>query len=61
MNEQVRDFIRANDASPVVAGEALDLNTGGGIYELASGTLFKLTRDECRALPEGYPKWKGTN
>lgn len=59
MNEQVKDFIAANDKSPVIEGSVLSLKDGGAIYELEDGTYFKLTRDECRALSEGYPKWKG--
>lgn len=55
--EQVSDFIKANDMSPVVSGTVLDLKKGGGIYHLANGMIFKLYVDECRMLPEGYPKW----
>ena len=56
MSEQVQDFVRANDRSPVVEGYVL--LTRGAVYTLANGHIFKLTTEECRALPAGYPKWK---
>lgn len=49
------DFVSANDMFPVVSGSAH--TKGGAVYELANGSLYQLTLEECRALPEGYPKW----
>ena len=57
-NRQIIDFIAANDRSPVIEGSVLDLDAGGALYTLECGTVFKLYADECRRLPEGYPKWK---
>lgn len=57
MDANVRDFIRANDASPVIQGEVADLGRGGAFYTLECGRVFKLSRDQCRALPPEYPKW----
>lgn len=57
-DQQVKDFIRANDKSRVIAGSVLDTKKGGAIYTLQNGMMFKLNLEECRALPAGYPKWK---
>lgn len=51
-------FVKANDKSLVVQGSVLDMRKGGARYRLESGTTFVLPVEECRLLPEGYPKWK---
>lgn len=56
---QVREFVKANDIYPVVCGSVLDMDKGGALYTLSSGTTYKLYVDECRMLPDGYPKWAG--
>jgi hypothetical protein len=60
--DHVAAFMAANDKSPVISGRAIEPDprkpAKGGIYELENGDLFKLNVEECRALPEGYPKWK---
>lgn len=56
-HDQVAEFIAANDRSPVVQGYVRSAMSGGAVYTLRSGTAFALTRDECRALPPGYPRW----
>ncbi len=52
------DFIVANDQSPVIAGHVIELEHGGGQYTLDDGRIFRMTAEECRKLPAGYPKWK---
>jgi hypothetical protein len=63
MADQVRQFIKANDKWPVISGAAIEPNPNkpprGAIYTLSSKRAFKLTPEELRALPDGYPKWKG--
>ena len=50
-------FIKANDASLVVTGRAIGNGGEGAVYTLKNGQSYRLSVDECRALPEGYPKW----
>lgn len=54
---QARAFMRANDASPVIAGEVIGNGGQGGRYTLANGKVYTLPLDVSRALPENYPKW----
>lgn len=56
LNSQVRDFVKANDKWPVIEGMAIGRGGEGCIYKLSSRRMFKLTAEECRALPTGYPK-----
>lgn len=58
MNKNAASFKTANDESPVVAGHVISLENGGGQYTLENGKIFRLTAEECRSLPENYPKWK---
>lgn len=53
--QQAADFMRANDASPVVAGRGLP--KGGGVYRLDDGTSHRLGLAACRLLPSQYPRW----
>lgn len=56
-------FVAANNQSPVVAGYARNAENGGGqggTYVLDDGRRFTLGLAACRALPDGYPKWKLT-
>lgn len=46
-------FIVANKASAVVYGSVTD--GGGCVYRLADGTVWKLTRADCRDV--GHPRW----
>jgi len=59
--QQVADFIAANDRFPVVSGYALEPDprkpAKGGVYTLSNGIAYKLNLAECRALPDGYPRW----
>ena len=59
--ENTLRFVIANNASPVVFGALTQPDPRqpprGARYRLQDGKSFKLTADECRALPEGYPKW----
>lgn len=54
--------MRANDASPVIAGYAIEQDprrpAQGGVYLLEDGSSHRLPVDVCRALPAAYPKWK---
>lgn len=61
IQSEARAFMAANDQSPVVEGWAHNADNGGGqggVYVLDDGRRFDLSSDVCRALPEGYPKWK---
>lgn len=57
----VERFIAANDESPVVYGRALEPDphrpAKGAVYRFQNGRELRLTAAQCRALPEGYPKW----
>ena len=55
--KNTRSFIDANNKSPVIEGAVLSYETGGGYYRLKNGKEFRLSRDECRSLPENYPVW----
>lgn len=49
-------FMAANAVSRVVEGHTH--HGGGGTYTLADGTVYKLTLEDARSLPEGtYPRW----
>lgn len=55
-------FIGANKASPVIIGAAVMNGREGGqgaYYTLEDGRRFKLSGEDCRSLPEGFPRWKG--
>lgn len=53
LNDHVRKFIAINARCPVSEGQAIP--TGGAIYTLANGTMFKFTLAELRSMPA--PKW----
>lgn len=61
--QQVDEFVAANDSSRVIEGWAIEPDlrkpARGGCYKFESGTIFKLNVAECRAVPDGYPKWYG--
>lgn len=54
-------FMTANDQSSVVEGWAHHPdpreNKGGGSYRLEDGRVFALEVEDCRSLPEAYPRW----
>ena len=53
---KAKAFMKANDASPVVSGAARGRGLGGS-YTLEDGKYFVLSLEDCRSLPEGYPRW----
>lgn len=57
VQQQARAFMRANDASPVIAGEVIGNGGQGGRYTLKDGRVFTLPLEVARAVPEPYPKW----
>lgn len=61
--EQADEFVRANDASPVIAGAALEENpqkpSKGARYKLANGGWHYVGAAAGHLLPDGYPKWEG--
>lgn len=57
MRAATERFIKANDESPVVIGNA-NVAGGGGRYKLDDGRWFNLSLAVCRELPDGYPRWK---
>lgn len=57
LTKNARAFVDANNNSPVVEGAVLSYETGGGYYKLKNGKEFRLSRDECRSLPDNYPFW----
>ena len=59
MSNNVINFMKANDESPVVSGAAIGNGGEGGFYTLKNGKSFKLSLDDCRALTPPYPKWDG--
>lgn len=61
MTKMSEAFVKANDKSLVVEGFAKNADKGGGaggVYYLEDKQRFDLSLEDCRALPEGYPKWK---
>lgn len=50
-------FMKANDKNKVYAGYANETGEGGGGYTLTNEKTYKLSLEDCRSLPEGYPKW----
>lgn len=49
-------FMAANDQYKIIIGAAL--SDGGGILVLENKVSYKLTLEDCRSLPQEYPKWK---
>ncbi len=49
-------FMKANDKSKVVSGAAHGPGLGGS-YTLSNGKYFRLSLEDCRSLPDGYPNW----
>ncbi|MFC4255422.1 hypothetical protein GRI97_08275 [Altererythrobacter xixiisoli] len=56
VNETAAAFMRANEVSPV---KMKLRRIGGDRFVLADGSTHKLTFEEQRMLPTGYPKWVG--
>ena len=56
---KARQFMRANDKSPVIEGSAK--SGGGGYYTLKNKQRWDLSLEDCRSLPEAYPKWDFSN
>lgn len=52
MNARARNFIAANEASPIVYGSVDD---GRVTYRLENGKVFCLNADEARQVP--HRKW----
>ncbi|HSE73955.1 MAG TPA: hypothetical protein VLB05_05535 [Dongiaceae bacterium] len=52
MNARARNFLVANQASPVVYGSVAD---GCVTYRLADGKMFRLNASEARQAPN--PRW----
>lgn len=61
--QQASDFIRANDASPVVSGavtfrgEEHPDNATGVRYTLEDNSTHRLGRAAAALVQEPYPKW----
>lgn len=63
MTPNAKKFVKANDWSSVIEGEVI-MSRGvviGVGYVLSSGGKIRLTVEDARSLPEGYPKWMGIN
>ena len=62
MTPKAQAFKEANDKSPVYAGRAIEPNPNkpakGGVYTLEDESSWRLSVEDLRSLPEGYPKWK---
>ena len=62
MDTHASNFVRMNASSPVISGYVLEPDPRkprrGCVYELECGEIFKLTAEQCRSLPNGFPKWK---
>lgn len=56
ITENAKAFLAANKRSPVIAGTAIGRGGEGCHYELQSGKVFTLSRDECEQI--GMPRWK---
>jgi hypothetical protein len=52
MNARARNFIAANELSPVVYGSVAE---NGVVYRLANGKMFNLSLIEARQAPN--PRW----
>lgn len=57
MTDNVNEFVKANRRSPVITGAA-DRENGGATYWLQNNKMFRLSLDECKSLPAGFPRWK---
>ena len=57
MTEKAKEFVKANRKHNVISGAAFGKGGEGGSYTLSNGKTFKLSADDCRALPEGFPRW----
>lgn len=55
--QKARDFMKANDESPVISGAAFGQGGEGGSYTLLDKRQFSLNLKDCQSLREGYPKW----
>lgn len=56
MTRKAAQFVKANTESKVVSGAALGEGKGGS-YTLEDGRSFRLSLEDCRSLPDNYPKW----
>lgn len=61
MTPAAADFKRANDRHPVIEAIVLGHGGQGARYWLGNHKSFKLTSEDIRSLPEGYPRWRGGN
>lgn len=52
MNARARNFLAANELSPVVYGSVAE---NGVVYRLADGKMFNLSMIEARQAP--HPRW----
>lgn len=52
MNARARNFLAANEVSPVVYGS---VDGGRVTYRLADGKMFRLNTEEARQVPN--PRW----
>ena len=52
MNARTRNFLAANELSPVVYGS---VDKGRVTYRLANGKMFRLNAEEARQAPN--PRW----
>lgn len=61
MTPKAEEFVKANDASPVIEGWVNEPDPAkpakGGTYRLKNRKTFSLTVEDCRSLPDGYPRW----
>lgn len=55
--KRAEEFMKANDKSIVIAGQAHGNGGKGGIYTLANGRKFDLSLEDCQSLPDEYPNW----
>ncbi len=58
--QQAKDFIEANDKSPVVSGYAIEPRPEGSkgvVYTLKDQTKHRLGSRACKLVTEPYPIW----
>lgn len=53
MTARARNFLLANEVSPVVYGS---VDAGRVTFRLANGKVFRLNREDARKLP--HPRWE---
>lgn len=55
LSRKAREFLQANEQSPVVSGAAIGNGGQGCRYTLKDGRKFTLGRKACEEI--GYPRW----